>query len=269
MKHQGRHVLRLTTETPVRVPQKAGDPTVANARKLPAAEHTSTKTHERVNDILLGPLERPMLQWLCRHMPTWVSPDMLTALGVVGGLIIAVGYWLSNFDKHFLWMVNCGFVVNWLGDSLDGTLARYRHIERFKYGYFVDHTVDTFTQTMVCIGLGLSPFVGFHYAMLALVSYLQLGILTYVRTAVTGIFKVSYGKIGPTEVRVIVMGVNMVFYFASNPLIHLPFMSISLFNLIIFGIAVAFFIHYVVVALQQAKRFAEQERAQSHSSRAQ
>lgn len=236
---------------------------------LTPTEDIAKKTDKRVNDILLGPLERPALQWLCRHMPAWVNPDMLTALGVVGGLIIAVGYWLSNVDKNFLWLVDFGYVVNWLGDSLDGSLARYRKIERFKYGYFLDHTVDTFTQTMVCIGLGFSPFVDFSYAMLALVSYLQLGILTYVRTAVTGIFKVSYGKIGPTEVRVIVIGVNAVFYFSSNPLLHLPFVNISLFNLIILSIAVAFFIHYIVVTLQQAAALNKQDRAQSHSSSAQ
>lgn len=228
-------------------------------------EDTAKKTDKRVNDILFGPLERPALQLFCRHMPAWVNPDILTAVGVGGGLIMAVSYWLSNFDNNFLWMVDFGLVVNWFGDSLDGTLARYRKIERFKYGYFVDHTVDTFTQTIVCIGLGLSPFVGFNYAMLALVSYLQLGILTYVRTAVTGIFKISYGKVGPTEVRVILIGVNAVFYFASNPMIDLSFINILLFNLIILGIAAAFFVHFIVVTLKQAARLNEQDRSKNNS----
>jgi len=230
---------------------------------------TAKKTDKRVNDILLGPLERPALQWLCQYMPGWVTPDILTAIGVLGGVIIAAGYWLSNVDKNFLWLVDFGYVVNWFGDSLDGNLARYRKIERFKYGYFLDHTVDTLTQTIVCIGLGLSPFVDFGYAMLGLASYLQLGILTYVRTAVTGVFKVSYGKIGPTEVRVLVIGVNTVFYFSSNPMLHLPVITISLFNFIILCLAVAFFIHYIVATLQQAAVLNKQDRAQGHSSRAQ
>ena len=225
-----------------------------------AIEDTSKKTDERVNDIFFGPLERPALQLLCQHMPAWVNPDMLTAIGLGGGFIIAVGYWLSNFDKNFLWLVDFGFVVNWFGDSLDGTLARYRKIERFKYGYFIDHTVDTFTQTIICIGLGLSPFVGFNYAMLALVGYLQLGILTYVKTAVTGVFKISYGKIGPTEVRVIVIGANAVFYFASNPMIDLSFINISLFNLIVLGIAILLFINFIVFTLTQAGSLNKQDR---------
>jgi archaetidylinositol phosphate synthase len=220
----------------------------------------SKKTAERVNDIFFGPLERPVLQWLCSHMPAWVNPDILTAIGVCGGLIIAVSYWLCNFDKNFLWLADFGFVVNWFGDSLDGSLARYRKIERFRYGYFVDHTVDTLTQTMICIGLGLSPFVGFNYAMLALVGYLQLGILTFVSAAVTGVLKMSYGKIGPTEIRAIIVGANAVFYFANNPTIDLSVVNISLFNLLVLGIAVGFFIYFIVFALTQAVELHKQDR---------
>lgn len=222
-------------------------------------DETSKKTDERVNDIFFGSLERPALQWLCAHMPAWVNPDMLTAIGVGGGLIIAVGYWLSNFDKNFLWLADFGFVVNWFGDSLDGSLARYRKIERFQYGYFVDHTVDTLTQTMICIGLGLSPFVGFNYAMLALVGYLQLGILTYVHTAVTGVFKMSYGKIGPTEIRAIIVGANAVFYFADNPMIDLSFINISFFNLIVLALAGGFFIYFIVFTFRQAVELNKQD----------
>ena len=223
-------------------------------------DETSKKTDKRVNDIFFGPLERPALQWLCAHMPAWVNPDMLTIIGVGGGLIIAVGYWLSNFDKNFLWLADFGFVVNWFGDSLDGSLARYRKIERFQYGYFVDHTVDTLTQTMICIGLGLSPFVGFNYAMLALVGYLQLGILTYVNTAVTGVFKMSYGKIGPTEIRAAIIGANAIFYFVSNPTIALSFINISLFNLIALALAVGFFIYFIVFVFMQAVELNKQDR---------
>lgn len=232
---------------------------------LTTREDTSKKTDERVNDIFFGPLERPVLQWLCRHMPAWVTPDMLTAIGVIGSLVIAVGYWLTNFNNNFLWLVNFGFAVDWFGDSLDGTLARYRHVERLQYGYFIDHTIDTFKQTLICIGLGLSPFVDFKYAMLTLVGYLQLGILTYVNTAVTGVFKISYGKIGPTEVRVIIIGVNAVFYFASNPMIHFSYINISLFNLIALGIAIAFFVYFIVFTLIQAQSLNKQDRSQNNA----
>jgi phosphatidylglycerophosphate synthase len=212
-------------------------------------EDTSKKADERVNDIFFGPLERPALRWLCAHMPAWVSPDILTAIGLCGGLIIAVGYWLSNVDKNFLWLVDFGFVVNWFGDSLDGSLARYRKIERVRYGYFIDHTVDTLTQTIICIGVGLSPFVKFPYALLALVGYLQLGILTFVNAAVTGVFKISYGKIGPTEIRVIFVGLNAIFYFSNNPLIQVFSLDLALFDAIALSVAAAFFLYFVIFAL--------------------
>lgn len=247
-----------------RLCDEAVQPQESTGVLLTSMEELTNKTDERVNDIFFGPWERPMLRFLSQHMPAWVSPDMLTAIGVVGGLIIATGYWLCNVDKNFLWLVDFGFVVNWFGDSLDGTVARYRKIERFKYGYFIDHTVDTFTQTLVCIGLGLSPFVSFNYAMLALVGYLQLGILTYVNTAVTGIFKISYGKIGPTEVRVILIGANAVFYFASNPVINLPFINIALFNLLILCLTAAFFTYYIVFSLIQAAHLNEQDRSNNN-----
>jgi phosphatidylglycerophosphate synthase len=210
---------------------------------------TVKTTDKRVNDIFFGPLERPVLHWLCAHMPSWVNPDLLTIIGVLGGLIIAVGYWLSNFDRNYLWLVDFGLAVNWFGDSLDGSLARHRQCERPQYGYFVDHTVDTLTQTMICLGLGLSPFIGFNYALLILVGYLQLGILTFVNAVVTGVSKISYGKIGPTEIRFLIVGANLVFYFANNPILRLPFITITLFNLIALGITAAFFIYFIVFAL--------------------
>jgi archaetidylinositol phosphate synthase len=222
-------------------------------------EETSKKSDTRVNDIFFGPLERPVLQWLCARMPAWVNPDILTVIGVFGGFLIALGYWLSNYDRNFLWLSDFGLAVNWFGDSLDGSLARYRKIERFKYGYFVDHTVDTVTQTMICVGLGLSPFIDFNYAMLALVGYLQLGILTYVNTAVTGVFKISYGKIGPTEIRILIICINAVFYFASDPMFNLSFMKISFFNLIVLGVAAGFFLYFLIFAYRQGQEFARQD----------
>jgi phosphatidylglycerophosphate synthase len=216
---------------------------------------TAKKTDERINDILLGPWERPVLQWLCARMPPWVNPDILTAIGALGGVIVALGYWLSNFNRNYLWLVDCGFAVNWFGDSLDGSLARYRQIERFQYGYFVDHTVDTLTQTLICVGLGLSPFVSFNCAMLVLVGYLQLGILTLVHTAVTGVLKISYGKIGPTEIRFLIVGANLGFYFADNPIIHSSFLTLPLFDLFALGLATIFFVYFIVFAFMHAAEF--------------
>jgi len=202
--------------------------------------------HRRVNDILLGPLERPALQWLSAHMPAWVTPDILTAIGVLGAFLISIGYILSNIDRNYLWLSTFGFVVNWFGDSLDGTLARYRHIERPKFGFFIDHTTDTFSQALIFLGLGLSPYVSFNVASMALIGYLMLGILAYVRTSVVGEFKISYGKLGPTEIRVIAILLNTSMYFIgqktiawtlfNNPLVFSVYdIPVSIIALLLFG----------------------------------
>jgi phosphatidylglycerophosphate synthase len=206
---------------------------------------TAKTADVRVNDSFLAPLERPALQFFCRHMPARMTPDILTVIGVIGGIIMAAAYGLCHVNKNFLWIVDLGLLINWFGDSLDGSLARYRRIERFKYGYFVDHTVDITTQAIVCLGLGISPFVHFNYALLALVGYLLLGILTYIDTAVSGVYKISYGKIGPTEVRVILIGLNAIFYFASNPQIPIGRVSIFSFDAIVLCVALAFFLYFL------------------------
>jgi len=220
---------------------------------------TSKTADVRVNDTFLAPLERTALQWLCKRMPAWVTPDILTMIGFMGGLLMAAAYWLCNVNRNFLWLVDLGLLINWFGDSLDGSLARYREIERFKYGYFVDHTVDITTQTIVLLGLGVSPFVHLSYALLALVGYLLLGILTYIDTAVSGVYKISYGKIGPTEVRVIVIGLNAIFYFASNPMIHVGRMTIFSFDAIVLSVALAFFLHFLGFTLLRIRELNVQD----------
>src|SRR5512144_1758828 len=157
--------------------------------------------HRRVNDILLGPLERPALRWLAAHMPAWVTPDICTTVGVLGGVVTMLSYILTTYNRNFLWLASLGFVINWLGDSLDGNLARYRHIERPVFGFFVDHTVDAVIEVMIFLGLGMTPYVSFNVASLALIAYLLLSVLVYIRTSVVGEFKISYGRLGPTEIR--------------------------------------------------------------------
>jgi len=103
-------------------------------------------------------------------------------------------------------------VINWFGDSLDGTIARHRHIERPIFGFFIDHTTDALNELMIFLGLGLTPHVSFPVACLALIGYLLLSVLVYVRTCVMGEFKISSNKMGPTEFRVIAMLLNTGMY---------------------------------------------------------
>ncbi len=209
-------------------------------------------SHKRVNDILFGPLERPALQWLAAHMPAWMNPDLLTLIGIIGAFIIFAGYVLSGSNPAFLWLASLGFVINWFGDSLDGTLARYRKIERPKYGFFVDHTVDAFGQLWILAGIGLSPYVSFSVAMLTLVGYLMMSVLVYVTTFVTGEFKISYGKLGPTEIRVIAILANVVFFFGGIRTIELSFGTYPIYDILILAIAVLLIGIFTVTTAKRA-----------------
>ena len=157
------------------------------------------------------------LPGLVKHLPYWVTPDHLTFFGFASALLIGVSYYLTSFDKNFLWLANLGFLFNWFGDSLDGNLARYRKIERPSYGFFIDHTIDTISEVSIFIGLGLSPYVDLNLAFLALVGYLCMANLVYITTSVKGVFKISYGSLGPTEVRVIAILSNIAVYFSAIP----------------------------------------------------
>ncbi len=221
------------------------------------------KKHRRVNDILLGPLERPALRWLAAHLPAWVTPDTCTWIGILGSVLIAVCYALSGWNRNFLWLASLGYVVNWFGDSLDGTLARYRHIERPRYGFFIDHTTDAISQMLIFLGLGLTPYISFSVACLALIAYLMLSVLVYVRTCVDGEFKISYGKLGPTEIRVLAIVLNTVMYFGGVRTLNLPLgvlgrLLFTPYDIAAVAVAILLLTFFVITAVQETRRLASE-----------
>lgn len=168
------------------------------------------KQSTRIQTSLINAVERKVLIWMAERMPRWVTSDMLTCVGVLGALIIAAGYVLSVYDYRWLWLASAGFVVNWFGDSLDGTLARVRDEQRPLYGFFLDHNVDGINETLMFVGLGLSPFVNMGLAMSLLAVYLLLSIYVYISAHLKGEFKLTYAKLGPTEFRLLAIVVNTV-----------------------------------------------------------
>jgi len=218
--------------------------------------------HKRTNDILLGPLERPVLNWFALHMPAWVSPDGCTVIGVIGTIMIATGYVLSRYNRNFLWLASLGFLVNWFGDSMDGTLARHRRIERPTFGFFLDHIVDAASQVPIFLGLGMTPYVSFNIASLTLIFYLLLSILAYIRTCVAGEFKISYGKLGPTEIRVLAILLNTGMYFGGVKFLSMSLGTLGRFNFtiydpIVFCIALLLLYFFVETAVKEVIRMAK------------
>lgn len=219
----------------------------------------NVEKHKRTNDILLGPLERPALKWLAAHLPGWVTPDILTGIGVLGGIVIVIGYYLSNYSPYFLWLASLGFVINWFGDSLDGTVARYRDIQRPRYGFFIDHVVDAVVETMIILGLGLSPYVRFELAAMALVGYLMLSVMVYIQQIVTNEFRISYGKLGPTEIRVIVILANAMIFFIGNPQIKLPIGVYGLYDLLVIVIIAIMGIIFFANSISKGRELSRQD----------
>lgn len=189
----------------------------------------------RIQTSVLNAAEKKVLVWLAERQPKWVTSDMLTFLGVVGAFVVAVGYVLSNADVMWLWLASFGFFLNWYGDSLDGTLARVRNLQRPVYGFYLDHCVDGVTMTVICVGAGLSKMLLLPVAMAVLSVYLLLSISVYINAHLKGEFKLTFAGLGPTEFRLVMIVVNTLFIYIAP--LHDYSASIDLFgNVVSFGV---------------------------------
>jgi archaetidylinositol phosphate synthase len=198
-----------------------------------------TRDASRIQTSIMSKMEKRLLAWMASRMPRWMNPDILTAIGLAGAFIAGTGYALSNWGKGFLWLSSFGFIINWFGDSLDGTLARVRKIERPKYGFYLDHNVDAITALVISIGAGMSPFVSFSVVMLILAGYFLLCIFTYINTYLNNIFRISYSGFGPTELRLVIIIINALFFFlpSGHPDIMILGIKLKFFDLFALGVA--------------------------------
>ncbi len=191
-------------------------------------------------------------------MPSWVTPDILTALGMVGALAIFVGYAASLFSVEWLWIALAGYVLQWFGDSMDGSLARYRHIERPSYGYFIDHSCDGLANFLILAGMGISPFVRLDVALVALVAYLLLSIHAFLSARVLGELKLSYMAAGPTELRLMLIVLTlMMMALGSKPGL---FGAISGFDVFVGTVAFILILLFIAQTLVTGKRLAIREK---------
>ena len=162
-------------------------------------------TEKRIHESLLVHWERRLLIWLAARMPSWINSDHLTLLGLGAMILAGISYSLSSQDPSMLHLVNLAILANWFGDSLDGTLARYRKCQRPRYGFYVDHISDNLGVLWLFGGLGLSPYMEERVAFVLLAAYLLLSINSYLASHVLGEFKISFMKIGPTELRILLV----------------------------------------------------------------
>jgi phosphatidylglycerophosphate synthase len=227
----------------------------------------SNAVHLRWNEGFLRPLERPALAWLALNMPRWVTPDILTGIGLAGAVIACVGYALARFSPSLLWLATLGLVINWFGDSLDGTLARQRKIERPRYGYFLDHSIDCLAVLLLAIGIGFSGYVRFDICFLTLATFLMLCALTYLRAHVSNVFQMSYAAIGPTEIRVGLIALNAMIIFIPPRSLDWIGLPTTYPNLLAMTFSIALVISFVVCMIGQIRQLAIEEPAQQEDRR--
>src|SRR5690606_5673108 len=165
--------------------------------------------HQRQATFVLARLEKQALLWLAARLPARMMPDHLTLIGILGATMVGAGYMLSVRHENWLLLAIAGLVVNWFGDSLDGTLARYRQIERPRYGFYLDHLTDAYSTIMIGVGLGLPPYMLLSVGMAIVIAYLVLSSNVYLDTHAFGRSDAAYGALGPTEVRILLIILNL------------------------------------------------------------
>jgi archaetidylinositol phosphate synthase len=159
--------------------------------------------HLREHRSLLAALEKKALVWMAERLPLWLNSDHLTLLGFAAMLTAGIAYGLASRNRLALWVVVIALAVNWFGDSLDGTLARVRHRERPRYGFYVDHVLDMAGTLFLLGGLALSGYMSPLLALGLLVAYLMAASEEFLSTHVQSVFHLSFLRIGPTELRII------------------------------------------------------------------
>jgi archaetidylinositol phosphate synthase len=211
----------------------------------------------RVNQSLTAGIERRALQWMAERAPKWLNSDMLTTLGLSAQVAAGVFYALSRFNRLCLLPVILCIALNWLGDSMDGTLARVRKQERPRYGFYVDHIVDIFGAVALMCGLGLSGLLHSQIAIAMLLAFLVLSSESYLATYTLGRFQLSQGIFGPTEIRILLIIGNLA-------LLRSPYATLFGHRMLLFDVggavaAAVMFAMAIIVTVRHTAQLYKQE----------
>ncbi len=178
---------------------------MAATMEISRATGSEFRTATRLQHSITAGVEKKILLWMAERTPSSFSPDHLTALGFGAQILAGAAYALAAWNKYFLLLATFFIALNWLGDSLDGTLARFREQQRPRYGFYVDHMVDTFGSVFLMGGVALSGFLHWQVAVGMLIAFLVLSTESYLATYTLGKFRMSYALFGPTEIRILLM----------------------------------------------------------------
>ncbi|HEY2471213.1 MAG TPA: CDP-alcohol phosphatidyltransferase family protein [Terracidiphilus sp.] len=223
-----------------------------NATSARPADENAFANARRINESLTAGYEKRALMWMAERAPHWLTSDQLTALGLISQIGAGVFYGMARYNKYQLIGVIVCIVLNWFGDSMDGTLARVRNQQRPRYGFYVDHMVDVLGATAMMCGLGISGFVHWPVAIAMLVGFLLLAAESYLATYTLACFKMSQGWFGPTEIRILLILGNLA-------LLHSPYATVFGRRFLLFDIggAIAAALMAVMVVITAARHTIE------------
>ena len=211
----------------------------------------------RVNQALTASMEKRLLHWMAGRAPQWLTSDQLTALGLGAQFGAGIFYAVSRYHRSALLLVILCLALNWLGDSLDGTLARVRCQQRPRFGFYVDHMVDIFGSVALMCGLGCSGFLHWQTAVAMLVAFLLLSSESYLATYTMSRFQLSFGLFGPTEIRILLIAGNLA-------LLHSPYSTVFGYRMLLFDLggtiaAVSMFATAIILTIRHtAQLYAEE-----------
>jgi phosphatidylglycerophosphate synthase len=180
-----------------------------NAQSVATKDAAGFQTARRINQSLTASIEKRALFWMAERAPCWLSSDQLTLLGLGAQVAAGIFYALSRYSRYALFLVILCVALNWLGDSMDGTLARVRRQQRPRYGFYVDHMVDIFGSVALMVGLGCSGLLHWWTAIAMLIAFLILSSESYLATYTLSCFQLSQGIFGPTEIRILLIAGNL------------------------------------------------------------
>jgi archaetidylinositol phosphate synthase len=199
------------------------------AQRVPAEKvDEAFRNATRIQKSLTSPLERRALMRLAARMPHRIGPDHLTCVGFAAMLLAGGSYFLARWYPVGLLLATLFLAVNWFGDSLDGTLARLRDRQRPRYGFYVDHMIDSFGSLFLISGLGSSGYIRWQIALSMLIAFFLLSIESYLAAYTLGSFRLSFGKFGPTEIRILLGLGNFALWLNSQA--SIPVVSWRLFD---------------------------------------
>jgi phosphatidylglycerophosphate synthase len=217
----------------------------------------------RVNSSFLADHERRVLRAIAARLPARCTPNGMTLFGVFGGCVVMLGYWLSRGHLAWLWLANFGLVIHWAGDSLDGTLARYRGIERPRYGFYLDQVIDALGNVMIALGVGFARAARLDLALFVLATFHMLSIQVYVRAIVDREFHLAVGRLGPTEMRLGIMIMNIGILVFGAPLWRIAGVALTWCDLLMLATGIGLLGLYGYQMRRHLERFAREDPRQA------